>query len=224
MCEHFHVLFLKHQGRDFVIGTELVKLEEDVKADSAPFYSFGGFEVSYARAHTQSLFIPMLLQGGCFYCTVNLLGSKAFAKWHVTNYHRKTHQPTHPEGLLGLWDYSSPCWQISCCTKCAGAVAGFWLWSSFKYAPVSVKNTPNSSLWYNTDYVQASKCLQTRWRLWWRWAHTLWPFLFQFSFDKAHETNILFHVREKYTRKKIDSSLNGNSFYWLRNVVIIGCF
>lgn len=34
--------------------------------------------------------------------------------------------------------------------------------------------------------------------------------LFQFSFDKAHETNVLFHVRDKHTRKKIDSSLSGN--------------
>uniref|UniRef100_A0A673J0U0 Plexin-B2-like n=1 Tax=Sinocyclocheilus rhinocerous TaxID=307959 RepID=A0A673J0U0_9TELE len=32
--------------------------------------------------------------------------------------------------------------------------------------------------------------------------------LFQFSFDKAHETNVLFHVRDKYTGKKIDSSLS----------------
>lgn len=137
---------------------------------------------------------------------------KAFAKWHIQRV---------------FWDFeiiAPPVGRYPVALKCAGAVAGFWLWSSFKYAPVSVKNTPNSSLWYNTDYVQASKCLQTRWRLWWRWAHTLWPFLFQFSFDKAHETNILFHVREKYTRKKIDSSLNGNSFHWLRNVVIIVCF
>uniref|UniRef100_A0A9J8BVJ9 Plexin b2b n=1 Tax=Cyprinus carpio carpio TaxID=630221 RepID=A0A9J8BVJ9_CYPCA len=32
--------------------------------------------------------------------------------------------------------------------------------------------------------------------------------LFQFSFDKAHETNVLFHVRDKHTGKKIDSSLS----------------
>uniref|UniRef100_A0A672LMS4 Plexin-B2-like n=1 Tax=Sinocyclocheilus grahami TaxID=75366 RepID=A0A672LMS4_SINGR len=32
--------------------------------------------------------------------------------------------------------------------------------------------------------------------------------LFQFSFDKAHETNVLFHVRDKYMGKKIDSSLS----------------
>uniref|UniRef100_A0A8C2BDC2 Plexin b2b n=1 Tax=Cyprinus carpio TaxID=7962 RepID=A0A8C2BDC2_CYPCA len=29
-----------------------------------------------------------------------------------------------------------------------------------------------------------------------------------FSFDKAHETNVLFHVRDKHTGKKIDSSLS----------------
>ncbi len=34
--------------------------------------------------------------------------------------------------------------------------------------------------------------------------------LFQFSFDKAHETSVLFHVRDKHTGKKIDSSLSGN--------------
>lgn len=31
----------------------------------------------------------------------------------------------------------------------------------------------------------------------------------QFSYDKAQETSILFHVKDKNTEKKIDSTLNG---------------
>lgn len=37
----------------------------------------------------------------------------------------------------------------------------------------------------------------------------------QFSYDKAHETTVLFHVKDKHSGKKIDSLFNGtfHSFY-----------
>lgn len=31
----------------------------------------------------------------------------------------------------------------------------------------------------------------------------------QFLYDKAQETSILFHIKDKYTEKMIDSTLNG---------------
>ncbi|XP_055048270.2 plexin-B2b [Misgurnus anguillicaudatus] len=40
-----------YKGRDFTIGTELVKFEEDVKTESAPFYSFSGYLFSFDKAH-----------------------------------------------------------------------------------------------------------------------------------------------------------------------------
>ncbi|XP_057185372.1 plexin-B2b isoform X1 [Triplophysa rosa] len=44
-----------YKGRDFVIGTELVKLEEDVKTEPGPFYSFSGFEFSFDKAHETNI-------------------------------------------------------------------------------------------------------------------------------------------------------------------------
>ncbi|RXN05275.1 plexin-B2-like protein [Labeo rohita] len=40
-----------YKGRDFTIGTELMKSEEDVKTDPGPFYSFSGYVFSFDKAH-----------------------------------------------------------------------------------------------------------------------------------------------------------------------------
>ncbi|XP_016107110.1 plexin-B2-like [Sinocyclocheilus grahami] len=40
-----------YKGRDFTIGTELMKFEEDVKTEPGPFYSFSGYTFSFDKAH-----------------------------------------------------------------------------------------------------------------------------------------------------------------------------
>ncbi|XDV53389.1 hypothetical protein PO909_021900 [Leuciscus waleckii] len=40
-----------YKDRDFTIGTELMKFEEDVKTESGPFYSFSGYVFSFDKAH-----------------------------------------------------------------------------------------------------------------------------------------------------------------------------
>ncbi|XP_051548054.1 plexin-B2-like isoform X2 [Myxocyprinus asiaticus] len=44
-----------YKGRDFTIGTELMKFEEDVKTETGPFYSFSGYEFSFDKAHETSI-------------------------------------------------------------------------------------------------------------------------------------------------------------------------
>ncbi|XP_073687656.1 plexin-B2b [Garra rufa] len=40
-----------YKGRDFTIGTELMKFEEDVKTEPGPFYSFSGYVFSFDKVH-----------------------------------------------------------------------------------------------------------------------------------------------------------------------------
>uniref|UniRef100_UPI003D9C8BA2 plexin-B2b isoform 2 precursor n=1 Tax=Danio rerio TaxID=7955 RepID=UPI003D9C8BA2 len=44
-----------YKGRDFTIGTELMRGEEDVNTESGPFYSFSGYMFSFDKAHETSV-------------------------------------------------------------------------------------------------------------------------------------------------------------------------
>ncbi|XP_063053202.1 plexin-B2b [Engraulis encrasicolus] len=66
--------YLNHE---FVIGTELMEYEEDIRIESGPFYSFSGFEFSYDKAHETTIF---------FYVKDKSSGKKIDSLLNVTLY------------------------------------------------------------------------------------------------------------------------------------------
>lgn len=47
-------------------------------------------------------------------------------------------------------------------------------------------------------------------------------FFLQFSYDKAQETSIQFHIKDKHSEKKIDSTLNGMLFWGVISRIVPG--
>ncbi|TRY78985.1 hypothetical protein DNTS_005258 [Danionella cerebrum] len=66
-----------YKGRDFTIGTELMKFEEDMKRETDSFYSFNGYVFSFDKAHETSIL---------FHVRDKLTGKKIDSSLNVTLY------------------------------------------------------------------------------------------------------------------------------------------